>query len=118
MPKKKAEKNSNNNSNLQLELQKLNNSYYLISSFFKTLRCFFICASFVGCAYFLGGKTTITNLSAIVSTSTEKVSSVYIYVIVVLFFISIAAIIWACIERRIRIKIKLSKRDEEFKKNG
>lgn len=113
MPKKKAEKNSNNNSDLQLKLQKLHYCYLLISSFFKTLRCLFICAGITGCVYFLAGKTTIANLSAIVSTSTEKVSSVYKYVIVILFFILIAAIVWACIERKLR-QIKVTKESKRI----
>ena len=110
MPKKKAEKNSNNNSSLQI---KLHYRYLLISSFFKTLRCFFICAGITGCVYFLAGKTTIANLSAIVSTSTEKVSSVYKYLIVILFFILIAAIVWACIERKLR-QIKVTKESKRI----
>ncbi|PIT49137.1 hypothetical protein BHC46_02545 [Snodgrassella alvi] len=112
MPKKKAEKKSNTNSDLQLKLQKEHYRYLLISSFFKTLRCFFICAGITGCVYFLAGKTTIANLSAIVTTSTEKVSNVYKYVIIVLFILLIFAVLWAIIERQLRKRkvIEMSER--------
>lgn len=52
-------------------------------------------------------------MSAIVGTSTEKVSNVYKYLIVILLFISIAAIVWGYIERKLR-QIKVTKESKRI----
>jgi flagellar biosynthesis/type III secretory pathway M-ring protein FliF/YscJ len=66
----------------------------------------------------LSGKTTIASLSAIVTTSTEKVSNVYKYVIIVLFILLICAILWAVIERQLRKRkvIEMSERIVKLEK--
>jgi len=123
MPKKRNKKNSNNKKNINSsnnidKQQELHYQNLHERKVHKTLRVFFVCVSFPLCIYFLAGKTTITSLSAIVSTSTETVSIVYKFIIVILVIIAIGAVIWAYLERRAKNKkvIKLSKRIVKLEK--
>lgn len=123
MPKKRNKINSSNKKkiNSSNNIDKQQDFHYQDlheKRVHKTRRFYFFCASFTACVYFLAGKTTITSLSAIVSTCTETVPIVYIFIIVILVLISIAAIIWAFLERRVKKEkvIKLSKRIVKLEK--